>query len=215
MRVPAFAFGLCVLGRAAACASLPAPVPSAGSALCVGAASEAEVAFALPPGLLHAISDVETGRPVRSGPPAPWPWTVGVGGEGFYFPDKRSAVAWVEAAQARGVASIDVGCMQVNLMYHPHAFADLASAFDPVRNARYAAGFLVSLHARTGDWDRAIGFYHSQTMALAVPYHDRVERWLAASHPRPRPTAVEQLAAAWSATLSGGDGDPPPDGDAP
>ena len=178
---------------------------SSVSGLCLGAASKAEAAFSLPGGLLHAISDVETGRPTVGGI-VPWPWTVQAGGEGLYFPDKASAIAWVEAAQARGVASIDVGCMQINLMYHPRAFVDLESAFDPVHNAVYAAHFLQSLRQQSGDWKQAIGFYHSQTASLAGPYRDRVERLLASHPAEHRPTALETLSAAWSATLTAGDG---------
>ena len=44
---------------------------------------------------------------------------------------RQQAVAAVQALQARGVRSIDVGCLQVNLMYHPIAFASLDDAFDP------------------------------------------------------------------------------------
>ena len=182
-------------------ASLPA------SSLCVGAASKAEEAFSLPGGLLRAISNVETGRQTRAGL-VPWPWTVRAGGEGLYFPDKASAIAWVEAARAEGVASIDVGCMQINLFYHPHAFATLDAAFDPVRNAAYAARFLQALHGRSGgDWTPAIGFYHSQTASLAGPYRDRVERLLALHPVQHRPTAAETLGVAWSATLDDVDGE--------
>ena len=41
--------------------------------------------------------------------------------------------------RAQGARSIDVGCMQVNLLHHADAFASLEQAFDPVANARYAA----------------------------------------------------------------------------
>ena len=60
-------------------------------------------------------------------------------GQGFYYDTKVEAVAAVRAMQARGIRSIDVGCMQVNLMFHPDAFVSLDEAFDPMANARYAA----------------------------------------------------------------------------
>ena len=40
-------------------------------------------------------------------------------GVGTYYPSKAAAIAAVEALQARGVQSADVGCMQVNLLHHP------------------------------------------------------------------------------------------------
>ena len=69
----------------------------------------------------------------------PWPWATNHAGEGHYFASAPEAITWVAAQQASGIRSIDVGCFQVNLHYHPDAFAGLAEAFDPAANARYAA----------------------------------------------------------------------------
>jgi hypothetical protein len=70
---------------------------------------------------------------------------------------------------------IDVGCMQVNLQFHPNAFRSLEEAFDPTANVAYAAGFLQQLGAETnGDWNLATGFYHSHTPELAAAYRNRV-----------------------------------------
>ncbi|HJO71542.1 MAG: hypothetical protein QF450_07035 [Rhodospirillales bacterium] len=59
---------------------------------------------------------------------------------------------------ARGVRNIDVGCMQVNLLYHKDAFATLEEAFEPASNAAYAARFLKDLYATSGSWSAAAGF---------------------------------------------------------
>jgi hypothetical protein len=76
------------------------------------------------------------------------------------------------------VTSIDVGCLQVNLMYHPDAFASLEDAFDPGHNADYAAHFLNTLYADSHDWKQAIGAYHSETPALGDAYRVLVlARW--------------------------------------
>ena len=93
---------------------------------------------------------------------------------GRYFASKTEAIAAVRDIQAAGGQSIDVGCMQVNLMHHPGAFATLEDAFDPARNAAYAARFLRSLFASTGDWGTAIGGYHSRTPGRGEAYRDRV-----------------------------------------
>ncbi|WP_431270669.1 hypothetical protein [Dankookia sp. P2] len=97
----------------------------------------------------------------RSGRPDPagrgvtaWPWTINAEGQGRYFDSKEAAIAAVEALRARGVTVIDVGCLQVNLKHHPDAFPDLATAFDPVANARYAGLFLKRLQAQTGSGNR-------------------------------------------------------------
>lgn len=146
--------------------------------LCEAAVTAAETASRLPPRLLGAIALVETGRPDAAGRIRPWPWTINAEGAGQFFASKAEAVAAVKALQARGVRSIDVGCLQVNLMHHPDAFARLEDAFDPVSNARYAARFLSALHAGFGDWRQAIGAYHSQTPALGAEYRALVQaRW--------------------------------------
>ncbi len=131
---------------------------------CEAAVDDAENDEHVPPRLLAAISLTETGRhdPV-SGTYRPWPYSINAEGQGQFFGSAKEAIAAVRDLQARGVQSIDVGCLQVNLMYHPRAFASLEDAFDPRKNALYAAQFLVSLYTVSKDWMQAAGAYHSQT----------------------------------------------------
>ncbi len=94
----------------------------------------------------------------------PWPWTIDADGVGQFFATKAQAVAAVAALQAQGVRSIDVGCMQVNLMHHPDAFASLDQAFDPAANSAFAVRFLNALYRRTESWpkvDRRLSFRHA------------------------------------------------------
>ncbi len=152
-----------------------APGASRSPALCDPAIASAEDSLRLPPHLLEAIAQVESGRPEPStGRLQPWPWTINADGDGAFFASKTEAIAAVRALQARGVRSIDVGCMQVNLLFHPAAFASLEQAFDPHANAQYAAHFLNVLHAGSRDWSGAIAAYHSQTQALGADYRRRV-----------------------------------------
>ena len=152
-----------------------APAVPRAPALCGPAITTAENSLRLPPHLLEAIAEVESGRPDPStGRLQPWPWTINAEGVGAFFMTKADAIAAVRSLQARGVRSIDVGCMQVNLMFHPTAFASLDEAFDPHANALYAAHFLTVLHADSRDWSGAIGAYHSQTQALGADYLRRV-----------------------------------------
>lgn len=129
----------------------------------------------VPGDLMWAIGMVESGRPDPVGGGwHPWPWAINAEGRGMFFDSKPEAIAAVRRLQASGVRSIDVGCMQVNLMHHPDAFASLDDAFDPVSNARYAGRFLNSLHQRSGNWILAAGWYHSATTELAADYIKRV-----------------------------------------
>lgn len=145
------------------------------SPACESAIDAASMTSVVPNGLLHAIAVVESGRPdPRSGTIQPWPWTIDVGGQGYYFPTKAAAISAVRTLMAAGISSIDVGCMQINLSYHPAAFRNLDQAFDPMANARYAAVFLTRLYDSSLDWTKAAGAYHSQTPTLAQPYQNAV-----------------------------------------
>lgn len=164
------------------CLPLPAlagPPPASPAQLCEAAIVTAERAGRLPARMMDAIALVESGRPdERTGKPRPWPWTINAEGQGYFFATKAQAIAAVQALQARGVRSIDVGCLQVNLMFHPDAFASLDAAFDPETNARFAARFLNTLYTASRDWPTAIAAYHSETPALGAAYRAQVmARW--------------------------------------
>jgi len=125
----------------------------------------------IPDKLLHSISLVESGRWDESRKAnLAWPWTVMAEGEGRFLPSKQAAINEVQKLRARGVKNIDVGCMQVNLLAHPDAFATLDEAFEPRSNVAYAARFLTELHDVAGNWPQAGAWYHSQTPELAAPY---------------------------------------------
>ncbi|RDD60321.1 transglycosylase SLT domain-containing protein [Ferruginivarius sediminum] len=163
-------------------AALAAPRPALSNggawAVCARATAAAEeLRSDLPAHLLSAVAAVESGR-WHKGRQATiaWPWTVTAEGEGRFLPSKAAAIEAVERLQARGIANIDVGCMQVNLHYHGDAFESLSSAFDPAANVAYAAEFLLDLRRERGSWTRAIGDYHSQTPRYSGPYRLKVFR---------------------------------------
>ncbi len=183
----------------------------AGHRICSQAANRAGAADGLPAGLLQAISVAESGRWDPSlGASFAWPWTVTSGGKGKFFPTKSAAIAHVRQLKRDGVRNIDVGCMQINLMYHPDAFADLEVALDPAANARYAARLMVTLKQKTQSWQGAIGRYHSATPARAGPYLSKVTRlWLGERQIRINQTnnmldeqALARRAAAEQATIA-------------
>ncbi len=134
---------------------------------------------AIPKGLLKALSFAESGRwytpsETGRGEILAWPWTVTSGGKGHYLPSRSDAVAFVKSLQADGVTNIDVGCMQINLKYHPDAFTNLERAFDPETNAAYAANFLRERFATSKSWLQAAGDYHSTTPALNEEYRRKI-----------------------------------------
>ena len=158
----------------------PAAAQTAGVCEVAGAAAERE--FSLPSGLLQAIGHVESGRGnPADGTVSSFPWSINVEGEDRTAPSAAAAIELVSTLQQAGHRSIDVGCFQINLMYHPQAFETLQAAFDPEQNAHYAARFLDQLHRQTGSWTDAVALYHSASADKGPAYRDRVlSGWLAA-----------------------------------
>jgi len=140
---------------------------------CADAITSVERLTAAPPRLLRALALVESGRLIATRS-VPWPWTINVAGAGHYYESKADAIAAVQSLRSSGLQSIDVGCMQINLAMHPHAFASLDEAFDPVINAAYGARFVLSLFQASGSWGTAITSYHSKTPEVAANYARRV-----------------------------------------
>jgi hypothetical protein len=172
---------------------------------CGPPAAAAEREFGIPPGLLAAIGRTETGRRDPAGRVEAWPWSINAAGQGVFAASAAEAVARVAAFQARGIRSIDVGCFQVNLLHHPAAFASLADAFDPARNATEAGRFLRSLRDAAGSWDEAVARYHSGNPALGGPYLRLVLANLDGGGTRPAASRVAQLVRV---IVPGGPADP-------
>jgi hypothetical protein len=146
------------------------------SDLCAAALRVADRRYHLPPALLVSIARAESGRPITSFTDIrPWPWTIDADGSGLFLDSKAAAIAWLRQ-QALHHSFVDVGCMQVDLHYHPDAFNTLEEALDPIANADYAARLLLDLYRGEagGSWDIAVGLYHSHTSLLAAEYRDRV-----------------------------------------
>jgi len=190
-------------------AARPAPpaLPEAWG-LCSTAIAAAEREAGLPAGLLGAIAKVETGRRAPDGSVQPWPWSYNAAGDGRYAASNAEALQEVRALQARGVRSIDIGCMQVNLLHHPQAFPSLEAGFDPATNIAYAVRFLRELHARTGDWNQAVAMYHSATPERGLIYQQRV---MAALHghgfvPGPAPGVIPLPGPAMAGLCASGRG---------
>jgi hypothetical protein len=183
-RVPFFirfllAFAACMAVTTAAARESRAPqgLDRGDAVACADAARTAERDHKFPLAVMRAIALAESSRWLGAEPARiAWPWTVTAGGDGRYFATKAEAIAHVRALRRDGVRNIDVGCMQINLMHHPDAFESLQHAFDPNRNAAYAAAFLARLYDKSRSWSHAIGLYHSATPDKGQRYRRRVEK---------------------------------------
>lgn len=170
--------------------------------VCDIAARQAAQESGVPLPVLRAVTRTETGR-VRAGELRPWPWAVNLRGKGIWFDDLKSARDFAERHLANGERGFDVGCFQINHRWHGEAFRSIDAMFDPRENALYAARFLSALHAEFGDWERAVGAYHSRTPKYANRYKARYRRILAELPPpadRPETAPLTRGAQPLSAT---------------
>lgn len=143
--------------------------------VCLAEAAAAERAAQVPPGLVRAIALAESGRWDSAARRSyAWPWTVTAGDQSWYLASKAEAVAHVRELQRAGRRNIDVGCMQINLHWHPDAFASLEEAFDPRRNVAYGVEFLKSLRSELRSWGRAVARYHTADEVRGDAYRERV-----------------------------------------
>lgn len=129
----------------------------------------------IPNQLLAAVARAESGRWDKGESASfAWPWTVTAEGKGQFFASKEEAIAQIQRLRGRGVRNIDVGCMQINLLHHPDAFADLEEALDPQANVAYATSFLKQLFEQNHSWVMAVGNYHSATPEFHFRYREKV-----------------------------------------
>ena len=197
----AFALAMAVMLAPAPAAATASPSGST-PALCLDAARAAALRHGIPAGMMRAITLVETRRRV-GGVSGPWPWTLNIAGQGYWYDTRAEALAHAEREVGRGRRSVDLGCFQLNTRWHGENFNTLDEMLEPALAADYAARFLGQLFAETGDWMRAAGLYHSRTPVRAHHYRGLVGRALAslapaapAAAPKPEPRDPEPVRAA-------------------
>lgn len=118
--------------------------------------------YNIPRDTLHSISLQESGKAhSRHRMKIVWPWAVNAAGKSYYFATKREAVKFVRSELRKGNKKVDVGCMQISLMYHGQNFKSVEHALDPRSNIDYAASLLASKYAQARSWPKAIAYYHS------------------------------------------------------
>ena len=145
------------------------------SALCEKNFTIEEKVSGIPKHLLHAISLKETGRwDQKAKKSFVWPWTVTSGKWSHYFESKENAIRAVNHLKTRNIENIDVGCMQINLKYHPNAFKTLDDAFNPKLNIKYGAKYLKELYLQKKSWSQAVSFYHSSNLVRGGKYKRKV-----------------------------------------
>ena len=148
------------------------------SDLCVVASQKAAAQTGVPFAVLLAITQTETGRR-EAEQVQPWPWTLNMGGQGYWLDSRAAALKMAQARLANGDTVFDVGCFQINYRWHGQHFDSLDQMLNPDVGAAYAARLLQSLYRETGDWSTAAATYHSRTPVHAARYRDRFDRFYA------------------------------------
>lgn len=155
-------------------ALMPAPLLGQ-SQLCERAAQAASRLYNVPLDILFGITLIETGR-TRESSLKPWPWALNVAGQGYWMQNKKAALERADQAISQGSLSFDIGCFQLNYLWHSENFSSLEQMIEPQLNANYAARFLSQLHAEFGNWDQAVAAYHSRTPDIGQRYLEKFNR---------------------------------------
>ena len=141
---------------------------------CARAIYDYEIKYGIPKGLLHAIALAESGRKAENDILTPWPWTINAAGKPYVMETKAAAVKKAKQLRGSGINSMDLGPLQVNLLHHPNAFANLDEAFDIKKNVEYAAKLLKANFKKSRSWFKAIADYHSKTPSRGQKYKRKV-----------------------------------------
>lgn len=120
--------------------------------------AETEARRNIPRGLLMAIAVTESSVGGR-----PNPYAMNIAGRTYHANGFQDMATVINNNWSRGVRSIDVGCMQVNLMYHGGKFARMTDLLDPATNVNYGASYLIELATSSGSWKDAVMSYHNKT----------------------------------------------------
>lgn len=161
----------------------PKRAAASPESVCISEILAAQERHGIPENLLLGLGLQEAGTN-RNGVLTVWPYAVNSEGRGRIFDSQDAALRFVEKERRDGAHSIDVGCMQINLRWHPDAFPTVQAGFDPALNVEYAARFLRRLYEESGDWRRALGNYHSRTPEKRARYTQRALRNIAVANER-------------------------------
>jgi hypothetical protein len=112
--------------------------------------------YAVPLSMLYAVGLTESGRKDSL-----QPFAMNIAGTAYYATDLDDALKKFAESRAKGIALIDVGCMQIDEHYHGAEFASVAAMFEPHANVEYAARLLSQLHVQEGSWTLAVARYHA------------------------------------------------------
>ena len=116
----------------------------------------ASAKYGVPLGMLYSVGLTETGRRGSL-----QPYAMNIEGRAVFADSAAKAIQHFEAASRSGARLIDLGCMQINHLYHRENFPSLEGMLNPRSNVEYAARFLRELKTRHDTWTMAVARYHA------------------------------------------------------
>ncbi len=116
----------------------------------------ASAKYGVPLGMLYSVGLTETGRRGSL-----QPYAMNIEGRAVFATSAAEAIQQFEAASRSGARLIDLGCMQINHLYHRENFSSLGEMLNPRTNVEYAARFLRELKSRHDTWTMAVARYHA------------------------------------------------------
>lgn len=115
----------------------------------------------LDPYILYAVALVESAQ-INDRLAAPWPWALNRQGRAIIPSSRFEARGILNEALNKGIRSIDVGLMQVNVRWNGHRVRRPDDLLDPETNIRVGADVLTeAIDSAPGDLALGIGRYHT------------------------------------------------------
>ncbi len=120
----------------------------------------------VPPWFLYGIA-LQESKMLFGHRALPFPWTLNVKGQAKRYRSYDEALFALKGYVARGLMSVDIGCMQVNWRWHGNRLQTLERALDPYSNIDAGAQILRAEFVATGDWFKTAMRYHAGVINLA------------------------------------------------
>jgi|TARA_R100001509_G_C4884907_1_gene221769 hypothetical protein len=106
----------------------------------------------------------------------PWPWTLNINGQGYYFDSYSEALAYAKKALESNPRRFGVGIGQIEWSYHKTRFKDISEALNPIKNLQAVRDILLE-GRRVGisnSYELAAYYHRPKRDSIAFKYADKV-----------------------------------------
>ncbi|WP_347990206.1 hypothetical protein [Methylomonas sp. AM2-LC] len=132
---------------------------------------------------LYSMAVQESGMRWEDGTYRPWPWTLNINdGKNIVkkgprrYQTREEMIIALNQFTTNGVRNIDIGLMQVNLIWHGDKVRNAIDLVDPATNIAVAAEYIKGMKQK--DVSRKVSDYHSPTnRERGMRYVNKVKRF--------------------------------------